>query len=213
MANHIVRGQDILEFDLRRTKDDILVLFHDPNCIRVCGINISIETHTFKEIQDNFDVEHMYTPDGINYPLRGIDLKVPTLTNVFDTFLDKAKGFNLEIKEDDPRVAELLVEILKQYTEHNLENRIIISSKHCNVNNYFRKITNHEYATSACELEGMWFLYLTEIKLATLYFSLFPPSYGIYIYIYMYIVTLSYNNLMRIKNHPIYATYTSCINP
>lgn len=47
-ANEV--GVDMIEIDLQATKDNHLVLFHDPNLLRISGVNKSINNMTLKEI-------------------------------------------------------------------------------------------------------------------------------------------------------------------
>ena len=43
-------GVDIIEFDIQATKDGKLVVFHDQNLLRLCGINKKVSEMTLKEI-------------------------------------------------------------------------------------------------------------------------------------------------------------------
>lgn len=45
-----IKNNYIIELDLHRTKDNKLVVFHDYNLKRVCGINKEIESCTYKEL-------------------------------------------------------------------------------------------------------------------------------------------------------------------
>src|SRR5688572_2551541 len=47
----VAEGVDMIEFDLRVTKDKHLVVFHDPNLLRISGINRNVSDMTLKEIQ------------------------------------------------------------------------------------------------------------------------------------------------------------------
>jgi glycerophosphoryl diester phosphodiesterase len=47
----IKEGVDMIEYDLRVTKDRQLVLFHDPNLLRIAGTNKNISDLTLKELQ------------------------------------------------------------------------------------------------------------------------------------------------------------------
>lgn len=44
-------GADAIEFDIRATKDDVLVVNHDANLKRTYGINMSIRNHTWAELK------------------------------------------------------------------------------------------------------------------------------------------------------------------
>jgi len=43
-------GVDMIEFDIRATKDKQLIVFHDPNLFRIAGINKNIHEMTLQEI-------------------------------------------------------------------------------------------------------------------------------------------------------------------
>ena len=53
-------GVDMIEFDLRVTKDNKLVVFHDANLLRMAGLNKNIDEMTLKEI--NTTVMHSGHP-------------------------------------------------------------------------------------------------------------------------------------------------------
>jgi glycerophosphoryl diester phosphodiesterase len=44
-------GVDMIEFDLRVTKDGHLVIFHDHNLLRISGVNKNVSEMTLREIQ------------------------------------------------------------------------------------------------------------------------------------------------------------------
>jgi glycerophosphoryl diester phosphodiesterase len=68
--------------DVRRTADDELVVFHDPDFQRVMGQSGSVETSTLDELH-KLDVGHTYTPDGgKTYPLRGKGIKGILISSV-----------------------------------------------------------------------------------------------------------------------------------
>jgi len=75
---------DMIEIDIRKSRDNMLYVMHDKNTLRTAGINIDIEKSASAEIA-------------------GIKLKngepVPTLTDVVKIISSKA-GLNLEIKSD-----------------------------------------------------------------------------------------------------------------
>jgi glycerophosphoryl diester phosphodiesterase len=43
-------GADGIETDIQRTSDGILVLFHDDNMMRICGLPKSISDYTYQEL-------------------------------------------------------------------------------------------------------------------------------------------------------------------
>lgn len=118
-------GVDVLESDIRFTKDDIPVLFHDDDLERTTGVSGSVREMTLDELLQ-IDLGHTFTTDiGQTYPFRGQGLKVVTLEEVLNRFPDTI--LNLDIKdtfrEAPDEVARVLLE--NQRTEN-----IMIASFH-----------------------------------------------------------------------------------
>lgn len=105
----IMYGANMLEGDIRRTKDSILVVTHDETMDRVTGGKAlgRVCDYTLKELQQ-FDV--------------GYGQYVPTLAEVLDTFGGKIK-LNIELKETG-----LSQNILDLVESHNLKYSILISA-------------------------------------------------------------------------------------
>jgi len=76
---------EILEIDLHLSADGVIVLHHDAwihgtNPVRY------IKDMTVAELK-TIDAGYFFSPDGVNYPLRGAGLNIPTLAEVLDEFL------------------------------------------------------------------------------------------------------------------------------
>jgi glycerophosphoryl diester phosphodiesterase len=91
-----------IELDVHATKDDILVVFHDDNLVRMTAYNNTIEDCTFAEIRD--------------LVLDATDEKIPALAEVLDSVNGRV-GLLIEIKHH-PRIGkveELLCHQLDTY--------------------------------------------------------------------------------------------------
>jgi glycerophosphoryl diester phosphodiesterase len=77
-------GADMIEFDIRRTADGILVAFHDPS-ITHDHSECLLKELTFAELQKIARIQ---------------GFQVPTAREVFQTFTGKI-GFDIEFKEED----------------------------------------------------------------------------------------------------------------
>ena len=102
----IEQGADVLETDLRFTKDDQLVLFHDPTLERMTNGSGNVRDHTLAQIKQ-LKTRH---PDGSlqNEP-------VPTLAEIIAATRSEVPLL-LELKDPlflDPKYAEILVRTLK----------------------------------------------------------------------------------------------------
>jgi|MudIll2142460700_1097286.scaffolds.fasta_scaffold10699_5 glycerophosphoryl diester phosphodiesterase len=105
-ANAVATGADVLELDVRRTADDVVVLLHDPTVDRTTDGVGDVGQMTFAELQQ-LDAGYQFTADGgASHPFRGMGIRVPTLEQVLDAFPDAY--FNIEIKDAVPTVAPVL---------------------------------------------------------------------------------------------------------
>ena len=94
----IAAGADLIELDVRATKDDKLVVFHDPTLSRIAGIEVSIGELTLNQ-------------------LRKVDLgmrqNIPTLEEALHAIKGKA-GLNLHLYVKGKHV-DRVVELVAEY--------------------------------------------------------------------------------------------------
>jgi len=90
-------GVDVLESDIRFTKDNIPILFHDDDLERTTGVSGSVRDKTLDELLQ-IDLGYTFTTDiEQTYPFRGKGLKVVTLAQALQRFPDTI--LNLDIKD------------------------------------------------------------------------------------------------------------------
>ncbi|HYZ83149.1 MAG TPA: glycerophosphodiester phosphodiesterase [Bryobacteraceae bacterium] len=132
----IREGVDVLELDLAVTKDDVLVVSHDPhvNPVICSGPNpgVAIRTLTLAELRQ-YDCGSKKNPEFPNQkPVQGT--RIPTLDEVFALAPKGSFEFNVETKispaqpELTPtpeRFAELLLAAIRKY---RLEKRVVVQS-------------------------------------------------------------------------------------
>ncbi len=89
-------GVDAVEFDLRCTRDDQLVVVHDANVERITEGRGTVEGMTYDELA-RLDAGYRFSPDEEDeeYPFRGRGIRIPRLQEV------------LEVTEDLPLIAEV----------------------------------------------------------------------------------------------------------
>lgn len=104
----IEAGADVVEIDIRATRDHQFVLFHDVEL--ACRTNGSglVSSLSVSELQ-TLDVGYGYTADGgKSFPLRGKGVgSMPTLAEVLRKY--PAQRFLVQIKDGTPGVADRLV--------------------------------------------------------------------------------------------------------
>ena len=105
-------GVDVLESDVRLTKDDRLVLFHDDDMERTTGKTGKIREYTLEELRE-IDFGYAFTPDGgATFPFRGKGHSIVTLQEAFERFPETV--FNLDIKDTFPSAPMELARIISQ---------------------------------------------------------------------------------------------------
>jgi glycerophosphoryl diester phosphodiesterase len=109
-------GADMVEFDIRPTKDGKFAVFHDWTLD--CRTNLKGEPkeYTMKQLK-KADIGYGYTADGgKTYPFRGKGVGLmPSLDDVLSTFPDRQ--FLIHIKSNDPEEGILLAEKIKKLPE------------------------------------------------------------------------------------------------
>jgi glycerophosphoryl diester phosphodiesterase len=101
---------DLVEVDLRLTRDGIPVVAHDSTLSRVYGVNGSIAEHTYAEI-------HAMTPSEM--------LPIPTFDQVAEICAEHRIGLYLDIKEFDEALG---AQVINSLWRHSLMGRSIAGS-------------------------------------------------------------------------------------
>jgi len=117
-------GADIIELDVRSTKDNRVVVLHDRTVDRTTNGTGNVKKLTLAELK-KLDAAYRFTPDrGATFPLRGKGLTVPTLEEVFREFPNVP--VNIEIKEPDPSIAKPLADLIRTHKREKLT--LVVSS-------------------------------------------------------------------------------------
>ncbi|MEQ2528275.1 glycerophosphodiester phosphodiesterase [Robertmurraya yapensis] len=105
-------GADVVEFDIKRTKDNQLAVFHDFELSCRTDGKGSVSDYTMEELKQ-LDVGYGYTADGgKTFPFRGKGLGLmPSLTEVLTQFPERS--FLIHIKSSEQEDGELLAQYLK----------------------------------------------------------------------------------------------------
>lgn len=108
----IENGADVIELDVRQTKDGEVVIMHDENIKRTCGVNKKVGKITYDELLTYNAAENYKGKNKKDYDF----VAVPTLREAIETVGDQAE-MNIEIKtaKTDTDLVEQVVEILHEY--------------------------------------------------------------------------------------------------
>ena len=112
-------GADGVEFDVQRTKDGHLVLFHDDNLARITGVRGLVVKNTLAQLKELNAGGH-FGPQYANEPIPTLDEAIDCLPR--DCFL------NIEAKRKKLLSDGLERGIVEAVRRHNLYERVIVSS-------------------------------------------------------------------------------------
>lgn len=106
-------GVDMLEIDLRRTSDGVLVVFHDNTVDRVTDATGIMNELTLDELRA-LDAGYTWSPDGETTPARGTGLQVPTLEELLEQLPSDAR-INIDIKSRHPDAPAEAAALVREY--------------------------------------------------------------------------------------------------
>lgn len=117
---------DMVELDVRLSKDNIPVVLHDARLSRVSASSKFVHELSFAEISQ-LDAAYRFDPQGDgSYPFRGQGIRIPAFEEVLQAFA--GRGFAVEIKEKSPFLVEETIRLLARYG--SLKHSIVGSKIH-----------------------------------------------------------------------------------
>ncbi len=114
------QGADGIELDVQRTADNILVVAHDEDCLRVTGEAGMIPAMTLAQLK-KLDF-------GKVYPAATGFIPLPTLAEVFDLIRPSGLTINIELKNGIVLYPGMEKQVLDLALEHKMTERIHLSS-------------------------------------------------------------------------------------
>lgn len=111
----IAAGVDFLETDVHLTKDGILVLCHDPNTKRTCGVDLTIAESTLAELKQ-LDASYDYNQNHETpYPCT----QIPELCELLEE-VKKYPDLRLSLQPKCDHVREICDEVIKYGMEKQI---------------------------------------------------------------------------------------------
>ena len=170
-------GVDVIEIDVRLTKDNQLAVIHDKSVNRTTNGSGTVESYTLADLQ-KLDAAYHWTADEANtFPLRGNGIKIPSLSEVFQEF--PQMRINIEIKDPKPAAINSICQTIQ---DHGMSPKVMIASFNAGALKKFRSLCP-AVATSAGASEAILFYTLQKIYLESAYSPAaralqVPPAYG-----------------------------------
>jgi glycerophosphoryl diester phosphodiesterase len=116
----LAAGAAVLESDVHLTRDGVPVLIHDPEIDRVSNGTGPVAEWDWNDLRQ-LDAGCRFGSDG-EFAARGIS--IPSLEDAFAAF--PGARFNLELKAPNPRLVELVVELVAR---ENREDRTLLTAE------------------------------------------------------------------------------------
>jgi glycerophosphoryl diester phosphodiesterase len=145
-------GSPYLELDVRVTLDGEVVVIHDETADRTTNGSGSVRRMNLGELR-LLDAGHWFCPAGeCDYPFRGLGIRVPTLSQVLETFPHAM--VNIEVKQGEPPMEEALREVL---VRHGALERVLLASENAEILTRVRERFGTRVATGISREEGIRF--------------------------------------------------------
>ena len=111
-------GAPYFELDVHMTRDGVVVVSHDAELGRTCGLDAAISDLTLAELKQadagwGFSATTTATIAGDGgFPFRGRGIEVPALAEVFAAFPERR--YVIEIKQSEPSLAAALLDVIER---------------------------------------------------------------------------------------------------
>ena len=147
-------GADILELDIRGTRDHKIIVFHASNTERVTGQKYSV-AETNWSVLSKLDAGYYFTDDaGKTHPFRGTGIRISTLREVLRAFPDRR--INIEIKSENLTLTRNLYELIRV---EGAGQRVLVASASSENLEVFRSLNKLKIATGTSFMGGAGFLW------------------------------------------------------
>jgi glycerophosphoryl diester phosphodiesterase len=114
-------GVDAIEFDIRITRDGVVVVIHDPTLDRTTGGAGQVAQQSVRDLA-GVDAGARFSPDGgATFPFAGKGVGIPTLEELIERY--PSTPLLIEIK-----VAEASLEALRVFRRLGCEERVVVDS-------------------------------------------------------------------------------------
>ena len=128
-------GADVLETDVRLSKDSTVMVTHDERLERTTNGSGLVRDYTASELK-LLDAAHRFT-DLNNKPYSGKPVSMLTLTELFELY--PTTGINIDIKDNDYKAASAVAAAIENRQIHNRSLQWInVGSFHANIVKHFR---------------------------------------------------------------------------
>jgi glycerophosphoryl diester phosphodiesterase len=116
-------GAPYFELDVHMTRDGVIVVSHDAELSRTCGLHVAIRDLTLAALK-RADAGWGFTARDCAFPFRGRGIQVPALAEVFAAFPERR--YIIEVKQSTPSLAAALLAVIERA---GMRRRVLIASE------------------------------------------------------------------------------------
>jgi len=114
----IAKGSHILEMDVHLTKDNVVVVAHDYDVLRVCGEPRKLAEMNYDEIPPlQRDIE-IHFAAGMKYHNENPNIRMPTLEETFQKLPETI--MHIDLKGNSPGLVEETLKLVRKYNRENI---------------------------------------------------------------------------------------------
>ncbi|MGA8569198.1 MAG: glycerophosphodiester phosphodiesterase [Candidatus Binataceae bacterium] len=128
-------GAPYFELDVHMTRDGVVVVSHDPELSRTCGLDAAIRDLTLAELKRAdagwgfttsraATIAATATPGDGAFPFRGRGIEVPALAEVFAAFPERR--YVVEVKQSAPSLVAALLDVIERA---GMRRQVLIASE------------------------------------------------------------------------------------
>ncbi len=115
----IAMGADVVDVDLRLSKDDVVIVFHDATVDRITGTAGSVRAMNYKQLAA-LDAGWSFTPTtaaNASHPYRGKNVTIPTFESILDTF--PTTLLSVDLKDESLDIVKPVCDLLRGHRRFN----------------------------------------------------------------------------------------------
>jgi glycerophosphoryl diester phosphodiesterase len=116
-------GAPYFELDVHMARDGVIVVSHDVELSRTCGLDAAIRDLTLAELK-RADAGWGFSASDGAFPFRGRGIEVPALAEVFAAFPERR--YIIEVKQSTPSLAPALLDVIERA---GMRRRVLIASE------------------------------------------------------------------------------------
>ncbi|MFF5993198.1 glycerophosphodiester phosphodiesterase family protein [Lysinibacillus sp. KU-BSD001] len=141
-------GVDGFKVDVRLTKDEEIILFHDASTERLTGVSSSVKDLTLAELRELNIGENFECLEG-NYPYKNEQVEVVTLRELLETFPEKVVYIDIKDAPDTYEGSLMPSKLWRLLEELQATNRVIVSSNYSEQADRFNLYAQNRVALGA----------------------------------------------------------------